>query len=199
MMLPAVVGHTAAVRINIRVRPGASRTRVGGEHDGALVVRVGALASDGRATDAALAAVADAFGVRRSAVTLVLGATSRSKIIQIAGASVQCWMSCSRNSSTSWLFKLSSISPVRIVGRPRADATVAARPLRWQVGQSAGSPKELSRCRASLGIDVSWGWSVPSAVPYRAKRPGIAGSSSANRSPSWSLTSRARCNAARAC
>ena len=85
LMLLAVVSHTAAVRINIRVRPGAHRTRVGGEHDGALVVRVGAPAADGRATDAALAAVADAFGVRRSAVTLVLGATSKSKVIQIAG------------------------------------------------------------------------------------------------------------------
>ena len=46
---------------------------------------MGAPAADGRATDAALAAVADAFGVRRSAVTLVLGATSKSKVIQIAG------------------------------------------------------------------------------------------------------------------
>ncbi len=68
------VGHTAAVRISIRVRAGASRTRVGGEHDGALVVRVGARAADGQATEAALAAVTDAFGVRRCAVTLVIGA-----------------------------------------------------------------------------------------------------------------------------
>jgi hypothetical protein len=50
------------VRITIRVRPGAGRTSVGGGHDGALVVRVGARAADGRATEAALAAVADAFG-----------------------------------------------------------------------------------------------------------------------------------------
>jgi uncharacterized protein len=74
------------MRITIRVRPGASRPGVGGEHDGALVVRVSAPAVDGRATQAALAAVAAALGVRRSAVTLVSGATSRTKIIDVAGA-----------------------------------------------------------------------------------------------------------------
>jgi uncharacterized protein YggU (UPF0235/DUF167 family) len=59
---------------------------VGGEHDGALVVRVSARAVDGQATAAALAAVAAAFGVRRQAVTLVAGATSRRKIVDVPGA-----------------------------------------------------------------------------------------------------------------
>ena len=71
--------------MTIRVRPGAGRTAVGGEHDGGLVVRVGARAVDGRATEAALAAVADAFGVRRSAVVLVTGATSRTKVVDVDG------------------------------------------------------------------------------------------------------------------
>jgi uncharacterized protein len=73
------------VRLTIRVRPGASRTSVGGSHDGALVVRVSARAVDGRATEAALAAVADAFGVRRRAVGLVTGETSRTKVVDVAG------------------------------------------------------------------------------------------------------------------
>ena len=71
--------------MTIRVRPGAGRTVVGGEHDGALVVRVGARAVDGKATAAALAAVADAFGVRAAAVTLVTGATSRTKVVDVDG------------------------------------------------------------------------------------------------------------------
>jgi uncharacterized protein len=79
LMFAGAVGHTAAVRISIRVRSCASCTRVGDEHDGALVVRVAAPAVAGQATAAALAVVADAFGVRRSAVTLVLGTTSRNK------------------------------------------------------------------------------------------------------------------------
>ncbi len=59
---------------------------MGGEHDGALVVRVSARAVDGKATAAALAAVAEAFGVRRPAVTLVAGAASRTKVLEVAGA-----------------------------------------------------------------------------------------------------------------
>lgn len=73
------------MRLSIRVKPGAGRTAVGGEHDGALVVRVAARAVDGRATEAALAAVAEAFGVSRREVRLVTGATSRSKLVDVAG------------------------------------------------------------------------------------------------------------------
>ena len=71
------------MRIAIRVKPGSARPGVGGEHDGALVVRVSARAVDGKATEAALAAVAASFGVRRSAVRLVSGASSRTKIVDI--------------------------------------------------------------------------------------------------------------------
>jgi uncharacterized protein YggU (UPF0235/DUF167 family) len=74
------------VRITIRVKPGSARPGVGGEHGGALVVRVNAQAVDGKATQAALTAVAEAFGVRRGAVTLVSGAASRTKIVDIDAA-----------------------------------------------------------------------------------------------------------------
>jgi uncharacterized protein len=73
------------MRITIKVRPGSTRPEVGGNLGGALVVRVAPRASDGKATEAALAAVATAFGLRRDAVSLVTGATSRTKIIQITG------------------------------------------------------------------------------------------------------------------
>jgi uncharacterized protein YggU (UPF0235/DUF167 family) len=71
------------MRITIRVRPGSARPGAGGEHDGALVVRVSARAVDGKATEAALAMVAASFGVRRSAVRLVSGASSRTKVVDI--------------------------------------------------------------------------------------------------------------------
>jgi uncharacterized protein len=74
------------VRITIRVRPGSARPGVGGEHAGALVVRVSARAVDGKATAAALAAVATAFGVPPRAVTLISGTASRTKIIEVTGA-----------------------------------------------------------------------------------------------------------------
>jgi len=68
------------------VRPGSPRPGVGGERNGALVVRVSARAVGGQATEAALAAVAAAFGVRRQAVTLIAGASSRTKIFEVVGA-----------------------------------------------------------------------------------------------------------------
>ena len=73
------------MRVTVRVRPGSSQPGVGGEHDGALVVRVSARAVDGAATAAAMAAVAAAFGVRPAAVTLVSGAASRTKILDVVG------------------------------------------------------------------------------------------------------------------
>ena len=73
------------MRITIWVRPGSARPGVGGEQAGALIVRVSERAVDGRATKAALTSVASSFGVRRSAVTLVAGAASRTKIVEVAG------------------------------------------------------------------------------------------------------------------
>jgi uncharacterized protein (TIGR00251 family) len=71
------------VRVAIRVKPGSSRARVGGLHGDRLVVAVSARAVDGAATQAALAALADALGVRRRHVSLVSGATSRDKVVEI--------------------------------------------------------------------------------------------------------------------
>jgi uncharacterized protein YggU (UPF0235/DUF167 family) len=77
------------MRILVRVKPGASRTAVGGRYDGpagvALVVAVSARAVEGEATKAVLQAVAQALGVKRSAVTLVRGATSRDKVLDVEG------------------------------------------------------------------------------------------------------------------
>jgi uncharacterized protein len=50
------------------------------------VVRVSERAVDGKATAAALASVAAAFGVGHGSVTLVAGSRSRVKILDVAGA-----------------------------------------------------------------------------------------------------------------
>lgn len=50
------------------------------------MVAVTARAVDGKATEAALRAVAGAFDVKRRQVTLVTGATSRDKVVDIDGA-----------------------------------------------------------------------------------------------------------------
>ena len=78
------------MRFAIRVKPGASRTRVGGVYpggayggDGALIVAVQERAVDGKATEAALRAVAQALGVPRRSVALVAGASSRDKLVSV--------------------------------------------------------------------------------------------------------------------
>jgi uncharacterized protein YggU (UPF0235/DUF167 family) len=68
------------------VRPGPAPPGVGGHHDGPWVVRVSERAADGKATAAALALVAAAFGVSLGSVTVVAGAQSRVKILDVAGA-----------------------------------------------------------------------------------------------------------------
>ena len=75
--------------VAIRVAPASSRTSVGGRRGDALVVRVTQPAVDGRATEAALAAIAEALGVRRGDVRLVRGATSRDKIVAIDDSSAE--------------------------------------------------------------------------------------------------------------
>jgi uncharacterized protein YggU (UPF0235/DUF167 family) len=77
----------STLRVTIRVSPGSSRPGVGGLHGDALVVRVAARAVDGQATAAALAALAEALGLRRSDVRLVTGAASRTKIVDVPDTS----------------------------------------------------------------------------------------------------------------
>ena len=73
--------------IAIRVKPGAARPAVGGVYDGpfgpALVVAVREPPIDGRATAAALRALAKAIGVRPARLTLKAGAASRDKLVLI--------------------------------------------------------------------------------------------------------------------
>jgi uncharacterized protein YggU (UPF0235/DUF167 family) len=74
--------------VAVRVKPGASRTAVGGRYDGplgpAVVVAVNARPVDGRATEATRVALARALGVPRSAVALRAGAASRDKLFAVA-------------------------------------------------------------------------------------------------------------------
>jgi uncharacterized protein (TIGR00251 family) len=69
----------------IHVTPRARRPGVGGAHDDALRVAVASPADQGRANEACLAALADAFAVPRRAVALRRGARSRRKQVWIDG------------------------------------------------------------------------------------------------------------------
>ena len=71
------------MKLGIRVKPGSPHTAVGGHHGKELVVKVQERAVDGAATIAAVKAVAEALGLRPYEVSLVSGATSRSKVLEI--------------------------------------------------------------------------------------------------------------------
>jgi len=75
-------GH---VEFSVHVRPRARRAAVGGEHGGALEVRVRAAPVDGAANAEVIALVAAALGLRRAEVELVSGATSRRKRLRALG------------------------------------------------------------------------------------------------------------------
>ncbi len=70
-------------RLAVKVTPGA-RVEMLEIADGKLVVKTRAKPKDGEATDAVLALIAGALGIARSRVTLLRGATSREKLVQLS-------------------------------------------------------------------------------------------------------------------
>jgi uncharacterized protein (TIGR00251 family) len=71
----------------VRVHPGARTNAVTGVHDGALKISLTTPPTDGRANDALIAFLADRLRIPRSRISLVSGATSRSKTLRITGKS----------------------------------------------------------------------------------------------------------------
>lgn len=82
--LPALAALISADgRLAIRVTPRASADRVSIE-EGKVRVHVTAAPDKGRATAAAIAAIAAALDMPRSAITLERGETSREKLLRVA-------------------------------------------------------------------------------------------------------------------
>ncbi len=79
---PAEDGHS--VRLAVRVQPGARRAGAKGLWNGALKLSVTAPPEDGRANAAAAELLGQLFGLRPSAVELVSGHSSRSKVFRLA-------------------------------------------------------------------------------------------------------------------
>jgi len=71
------------VLVTIRVGSRAASNLVGGERDGALLVRVTAAPADGKANAAVVRVLAKALDVPPSEVRLVRGATARTKVLSL--------------------------------------------------------------------------------------------------------------------
>ena len=74
------------VRFPVRVQPRASRDEIVGVHGDALRVRLTAPPVEGAANEALVTLIAEALGVPRRAVRIVSGSGSRSKTVEVEGA-----------------------------------------------------------------------------------------------------------------
>lgn len=77
--------NAAGTILPVRAQPGARRNAVLGEHDGALRVAVTSAPDKGKANQAIVALLSSTFGIPKSAVELVGGATSRQKRFLLRG------------------------------------------------------------------------------------------------------------------
>jgi uncharacterized protein len=85
MALVRIEEHRNGVRISIRVQPRASRTEIAGVHGDALRIRLTSPPVDGAANEALVTFLTEHFALPRHAVTIISGAQSRTKIVELAG------------------------------------------------------------------------------------------------------------------
>ena len=78
-----------SVRFAVRVQPRAARSKVAGVRGGALLLRVAAPPVDGAANEELVRLLAGWLGVARRDVSIVGGAASRSKLVDVRGVSVE--------------------------------------------------------------------------------------------------------------
>jgi uncharacterized protein (TIGR00251 family) len=71
----------------VRVHPGARKNEITGVHDGALKISLTTPPTDGRANEALMAFLAKFLKVQRARITLVNGATNRTKTLRVAAKS----------------------------------------------------------------------------------------------------------------
>lgn len=85
-MSSLLVQRTATgVRLSVRVQPRASANEIVGLHGDALKVRLTAPPVDGAANRALMELLAGTFGIPVRAVTIVAGASSRTKVVELEG------------------------------------------------------------------------------------------------------------------
>lgn len=87
-MIQVVAGDPPRLRLQVRVQPRASRTRVVGLHGDALRIQIAAPPVDGAANQALIDLLAATLGLPRAAVRLVGGEKGRSKVVEIDASDV---------------------------------------------------------------------------------------------------------------
>jgi uncharacterized protein (TIGR00251 family) len=82
------VAGDGRITLTLHIQPGARKTQVAGRHGDALKIRLAAPPVDGKANAALVAFIAATLDVPKTAVTLKSGQASRSKVLEVAGATV---------------------------------------------------------------------------------------------------------------
>ena len=77
--------RAGALRIRVRVKPRASKTLVLGIREGLLEVAIAAPPVDGEANSELIRALAHELRLAKSAIEIISGEGSRSKLVSIAG------------------------------------------------------------------------------------------------------------------
>ena len=71
--------------LNLKVTPNAAHSSVNGYKDGVLQVRIAAPPVEGKANRELVTILSKTLGLRKSAIKIVKGQTSRNKVIRIEG------------------------------------------------------------------------------------------------------------------
>jgi uncharacterized protein (TIGR00251 family) len=87
--MASIKNSPAGVTFAIKVHPRARKNAITGETGDALKVSLTAPPVDGKANQACIDFFAKLLKVPRSSVTIAAGQTSRNKVIQVAGLTVQ--------------------------------------------------------------------------------------------------------------
>jgi uncharacterized protein len=85
----AVNARAGGVRISVHVRPKSSRSAIVGVREGALDVALTSPPADGAANAELQKLVARALEVTQRDVTIVAGTSSRSKVLEVNGITVE--------------------------------------------------------------------------------------------------------------
>ena len=82
-------GTKGEVQFRLKVVPGASRSRIVGELDGALKITVSAPPEKGKANKAVVNILAKALGIKPAAIRIESGAASQFKCCRVRGMQIE--------------------------------------------------------------------------------------------------------------
>lgn len=84
-MNPAITERDGGFLLQVHVQPRASRSEIAGLHGDAVKIRLRAPPVDGAANEELIRFLAELLGIRRDDISLMSGATGRSKRLFVRG------------------------------------------------------------------------------------------------------------------